>query len=94
MKSSRVSAREAAEKLKHLPYEDMDFARIDHHRHLRQAISEVVFVSGRTKDQVASIAQAMYEKSGLPCPQDKRACLTLNRPLHYTLKNPWGRLTA
>lgn len=63
VKSGRISVKEATEKLRHLPYEDMAFARIDHHRHLRQGIPEVIFASGKTEDQVVGIARAMHEKS-------------------------------
>jgi pyridinium-3,5-biscarboxylic acid mononucleotide synthase len=63
VKSGRMSVKEATEKLRHLPYEDITFARIDHHRHLRQGIPEVVFASGKTEDQVVAITRAMYEKN-------------------------------
>ena len=42
----------ALKKLKHLPFEDMGFARIDHHRAIRQGFPEVVFGRGKTKDQI------------------------------------------
>lgn len=58
-----MSVKEAEEKLRHLPYEDIAFAKIDHHRHLRQGIPEVVFASGKTEDQVVAIALAMHKKS-------------------------------
>ncbi len=63
VRSGRMSVKEAAEKLRRLPYEDLAFARIDHHRHLRQGIPEVVFASGKTEEQVVTISLAMYEKS-------------------------------
>ncbi|MEJ2695626.1 MAG: nickel pincer cofactor biosynthesis protein LarB [Candidatus Sulfobium sp.] len=63
VRAGRMSVKEAAEKLRHLPYEDIAFARIDHHRDLRQGIPEVVFASGKTEDQVLAIARAMHKKS-------------------------------
>lgn len=63
VKSGRISVKEATEKLKRLPYENMTFARIDHHRHLRQGIPEVIFASGKTEEQVVGIARALHEKS-------------------------------
>jgi NCAIR mutase (PurE)-related protein len=63
VRKGRVSVADACEKLKHLPYENMSFARVDHHRHLRQGIPEVVFASGKTDEQVVKIARAMYKKS-------------------------------
>jgi len=53
---------EAIERLKHLPFEDLDFAKVDHHRTLRQGFAEVVFGKGKTPDQVASIVRAMLAK--------------------------------
>ncbi len=63
VKAGRLSPAEAAEKLKHLPYEDLSFAKLDHHRHLRQGVPEVIFASGKTEQQVIQIARAMYKKS-------------------------------
>ncbi len=54
---------EALEHLRHLPYEDMQFARVDHHRHLRQGVPEVIFAAGKNDEQVVAIARAMYRKS-------------------------------
>jgi pyridinium-3,5-biscarboxylic acid mononucleotide synthase len=53
----------ALEKLKHLPCEDLSFARVDHHRHLRQGIPEVVFASGKTTAEVVAIARALFKKN-------------------------------
>lgn len=50
-----VSVEQALEKLKQLPYEDLGFARLDHHRTLRQGFPEVVFCQGKTVEQVAQL---------------------------------------
>ena len=63
VKNGTISVEEAIKKLKHLPYEDIAFAKIDHHRHLRQGVPEVIFASGKTDEQVINIAKAMYRKS-------------------------------
>src|ERR1700752_3185411 len=44
------------EELKHLPYEDLGFAKVDHHRALRQGIPEVVFAQGKRREQIVEIA--------------------------------------
>src|SRR5271165_3966932 len=49
----------AMERLKHLPFEDIDFAKVDHHRSLRQGFAEVIFGKGKTPAQVAEIVRAM-----------------------------------
>jgi pyridinium-3,5-biscarboxylic acid mononucleotide synthase len=46
----------AVERLRHLPFEDLGFAKVDHHRALRHGMPEVVFAKGKTPDQVAEIA--------------------------------------
>jgi NCAIR mutase (PurE)-related protein len=58
------SVGEALRDLKHLPYEDISFAKIDHHRHLRQGVPEVIFGAGKTVAQVIRIAKAMHRKGG------------------------------
>lgn len=63
VKTGKLSPDDAAERLKHLPYEDLSFAKLDHHRHLRQGVPEVIFASGKTENQVIQIARAMYKKS-------------------------------
>ncbi len=41
----------AMERLRHLPFEDLGFAKVDHHRALRHGIPEVVFGTGKTPEQ-------------------------------------------
>jgi hypothetical protein len=43
--------------LRHAPYEDLGFARVDHHRSIRQGFPEVVFGQGKTPGQIAQIAE-------------------------------------
>ena len=47
------------DKLRRLPYEDLGFAKVDHHRGLRQGYAEVVYARGKTPRQVAEIVRAM-----------------------------------
>src|SRR5215831_1549969 len=58
----KLSPTAAIERLKHLPFEDLGFAKVDHHRALRQGFSEVVFAKGKTPQQIAEIARAMLQK--------------------------------
>lgn len=55
----KKSVDSALKKLKHLPFEDMGFARIDHHRAIRQGFPEVVFGRGKTKEQILAIVKRM-----------------------------------
>jgi NCAIR mutase (PurE)-related protein len=47
--------------LRQKPFEDLGFARIDHHRHVRQGFPEVVFGQGKTPDQIAVIARTLAD---------------------------------
>jgi pyridinium-3,5-biscarboxylic acid mononucleotide synthase len=58
----KLAPQAAMERLKHLPFEDIGFAKVDHHRALRQGFAEVVFGKGKTPRQVAEIVRAMVEK--------------------------------
>jgi len=57
------STEEALDKLKNLPYEDLGFARLDHHRALRTGQSEVVFCQGKQPDQIISILSHLGTRS-------------------------------
>src|SRR5499427_10517185 len=58
-KGGALSSDEALRRLRALPFEDLGFANIDHHRSLRQGFPEVVFGAGKTVEQVAHIVEAM-----------------------------------
>ncbi len=79
VRDGRLSVDDAVKDLKHLPYEDISFAKIDHHRHLRQGVPEVIFGAGKTVAQAVRIAKAMHKKSG-------RFLITkANRKIHAAL---------
>jgi NCAIR mutase (PurE)-related protein len=59
VKGGALAPDRAVERLKHLPFEDLGFAKVDHHRALRQGFAEVVFGKGKTPQQVAEIVRAM-----------------------------------
>jgi len=55
VREGTVSPEEAASRLATLPYEDLGFAKVDHHRALRRGFPETIFGAGKTPDQVAAI---------------------------------------
>lgn len=57
-----TSPEEASKRLRFLPFEDIGFAKIDHHRHLRRGFPEVIFGPGKTPSQVSAIASRMIEQ--------------------------------
>jgi len=53
----------AIARMRHMPFEDLGFAKVDHHRALRHGIPEVIFAKGKTPDQVVTIAASLLENS-------------------------------
>ncbi|MBI4842874.1 MAG: nickel pincer cofactor biosynthesis protein LarB [Nitrospirae bacterium] len=64
VKAGDVSVMKAMETLKHLPYEDMGFAKVDHHRSLRHGIPEVIYAQGKEIKDIISISDSILKKSG------------------------------
>ncbi len=57
--SGKTSVSDAAESLKNLSFEDIEYAHIDHHRSLRKGFPEVIFGQGKTSDQIIGILEKM-----------------------------------
>jgi len=62
LKEGQVSVDQAFENLKDLPFEDLGYANIDHHRQIRTGYPEVIYCAGKTTDQVEGIVKAMIKK--------------------------------
>ena len=60
VQSGETSPDQALTRLKSLPFEDLGFARVDHHRVLRQGFPEVIFGQGKTADQIVAIGRAIH----------------------------------
>ena len=56
VQQGELSPEKAVLELKMSPFEDLGYAKIDHHRELRQGVPEVIFGSGKTPDQIIGIA--------------------------------------
>lgn len=65
VRRGRVGVDAAVRRLRHLPFEDLGFAKVDHHRALRQGYPEVVFARGKTPQQVAEIVRRMLAARGV-----------------------------
>jgi len=61
VRAGRTSVRSALARLKHLPFEDVVYAHIDHHRSLRHGTPEVIYCEGKTVSQVAGIVKRMLK---------------------------------
>ncbi|HXY15523.1 MAG TPA: nickel pincer cofactor biosynthesis protein LarB [Terriglobales bacterium] len=64
VRSGRLSPDEAVERLRHLPFEDLGFAKVDHHRVLRAGMPEVIFGERKTPVQVAQIFARLARRGG------------------------------
>ncbi|MCJ7656931.1 MAG: nickel pincer cofactor biosynthesis protein LarB [Candidatus Atribacteria bacterium] len=63
-KSGQMEIKEVLDKLKHFPYDDLGFAKIDSHRQLRKGFPEVIFCQGKTIEQIIKIAKRIKETGG------------------------------
>lgn len=64
VQAGKVEVPAALERLRTLPFEDLGFASVDHHRALRQGFPEVILCEGKTREQVVAIARGLLKKGG------------------------------
>lgn len=62
VKSGELGIDQAVEKLRHLPFEELGFACVDHHRQIRQGFPEVIFCLGKTTEQILRIFESLAAK--------------------------------
>src|ERR1039458_5118232 len=63
VRNGAVDVEAAIKRMRHMPFEDLGFAKVDHHRALRHGMPEVVFAQGKTPEQVAAIAASLFENA-------------------------------
>jgi len=63
VRDGRSSVDSALQSLRHLPFEDLGFAKVDHHRALRHGMPEVILGHGKQPEQVAGIGASLLQKS-------------------------------
>src|SRR2546430_12205909 len=63
VKSGALNVEGALDRMRHMPFEDLGFAKLDHHRELRHGMPEVVLAKGKTPEQVLTIARRLLEVS-------------------------------
>ena len=62
-KNAKIGFQEAIDALKKIPFENLGFARIDHHREMRKGIPEAIFGMGKTPEQIQEIVRSMSNKN-------------------------------
>ena len=65
MADGKTSTHDAAGKLQHMAFEDINYAHIDHHRSLRKGFPEVIFGEGKTAEQIAGIMEKMIPQENI-----------------------------
>jgi pyridinium-3,5-biscarboxylic acid mononucleotide synthase len=91
VRSGSLTPTKAAARLKNLPFEDLDFAKVDHHRALRQGFAEVVFGKGKTPAQVGEIVKVLLGR------KDARQNILVTRAdtkIYAAVKRVMGRKTT
>jgi NCAIR mutase (PurE)-related protein len=63
VRSGAVEIDAAMSRMRHMPFEDLGFAKVDHHRALRHGIPEVIFAKGKTSEQVVAIAERLLDNA-------------------------------
>jgi hypothetical protein len=61
VRTGMVDIPAAVQRMRHLPFEDLGFAKVDHHRALRHGMPEVILAQGKTPEQVVSIAKHLLD---------------------------------
>jgi NCAIR mutase (PurE)-related protein len=62
VRNRKLSVAQALARLRHLPFEDLGFAKVDHHRAIRQGCPEVILGDGKAPEQIAAIVRALKRK--------------------------------
>src|SRR5215472_11521502 len=63
VRDGAVDVDAALTRMRHLPFEDLGFAKLDHHRALRHGMPEVVFGKGKTPEQISEIAGRLLDRA-------------------------------
>jgi len=63
VRTGKVNVEAALDRMRHMPFEDIGFAKVDHHRALRHGMPEVILAKGKTPEQVAAIAARLLKMS-------------------------------
>ncbi len=62
VKTGELSVEDAVTKIRLMPFEDIGYAKIDHHRAVRQGVGEIIYGAGKTPEQIEGIARSMQNR--------------------------------
>jgi NCAIR mutase (PurE)-related protein len=88
VKSGKITPEDALLKIRSKPFEDLGYAKLDHHRELRQGIPEIIYGAGKTHEQISGIAKAMKDNGQnlimiTRLPQETANMIKNDLPLQY-----------
>jgi NCAIR mutase (PurE)-related protein len=94
VRAQEIGVNDAIEELKMLPYEDLGYARLDHHRALRTGFPEIVFGASKTPEQIAAIVErlASRNRTVLCSRASEDAFLVVQRTLPHATYHPAERM--
>jgi NCAIR mutase (PurE)-related protein len=93
VRTGKVDVPAAVQRMRHLPFEDLGFAKVDHHRALRHGMPEVILAQGKTPEQVVSIAKHLLEgvKNVLITRADQKTAALVKRKIRKAEYFPLSR---
>jgi pyridinium-3,5-biscarboxylic acid mononucleotide synthase len=94
VRSGKMAVDSAMERLRHMPFEDIGFAKVDHHRALRHGMPEVIFAQGKTPQQVVAIASHLLDgaKNVLITRADQKTATLVKRKIRKAEHFPLSRV--
>ena len=93
VRTGKVDVPAAVQRMRHLPFEDLGFAKVDHHRALRHGMPEVILAQGKTPEQVVSIAAHLLKgvKNVLITRADQKTAALVKRKIRKAEYFPLSR---
>src|SRR3990172_6651066 len=82
VRDGTLDVEQALAKLQNLPYENLGFANVDHHRALRKGFPEVVFCQGKTTEQAVKIMQALAQHNDVLATRVSKEMAVAIREIH------------
>lgn len=93
VRTGKVDVPAAVQRMRHLPFEDLGFAKVDHHRALRHGMPEVILAQGKTPEQVVTIAKHLLDgvKNVLITRADQKTAALVKRKIRKAEYFPLSR---
>ncbi|MGD8535623.1 MAG: nickel pincer cofactor biosynthesis protein LarB [Candidatus Aminicenantes bacterium] len=94
VQKGKLSPKKALDILKDYPYQDLTFAKIDHHRELRKGYPEIIYGLGKTEEQIVKIAQEIIKKGSnlLITKLDEGTFKSIKKKISRVQFNPLARI--